>query len=361
MSGSAIEWSPPSTIGIAPAASDLADGRLDRRVRARRVGGQHRRVAEVDDPQLLERVDLGLEVRAGRAARGADRPRREARARAGRRRGRRSARRRSRRRSRRARRDPAVYGSAAERRAGPRSRASRRSSRQRSSGSITARFSHSLGDRVQTLVDRACRTRLRRAGSRRPPRGTLRASERVEPGVGARDDVRSAGRLAAARSPRSMSPRPSVASFLPSIDDVDLAVRDDVDAVALRRPGGSASTRARRDRARSRARRARGAELPATRRWATSAGARSRSPARSRCGRAGAGCDRPAPRSAEVPGRPRSEQLGRPRARRAPARGSTRPRARPSVSPSSTPKTRDRSSVGAVRWSSVRPETSSRL
>ena len=80
---------------------------LDRRVRARRVGGQHGRVAEVDDPQLLEGVDLRLEVRPGRAARRrGSRAARSGRP-GGRRRGRRSARRRSRRRSRPARRDPA--------------------------------------------------------------------------------------------------------------------------------------------------------------------------------------------------------------------------------------------------------------
>ena len=57
---------------------DLADRALDRIVRARRVGRDDGRVAVVDDPQLAERVDLRLEVRAGRAARSADRARREA-------------------------------------------------------------------------------------------------------------------------------------------------------------------------------------------------------------------------------------------------------------------------------------------
>ena len=65
MFGSEIEWSPPSTIGIAPGVDDLADERLDRRVRPLGVGGQDRRVAEVDDPQLGERVDAHLEVRPG--------------------------------------------------------------------------------------------------------------------------------------------------------------------------------------------------------------------------------------------------------------------------------------------------------
>ena len=59
----------------------LADGALDRRVRPHRIGRDDRRVAEVDDAEDLRRVDAGLEVRAGRAARGADRARREARAR----------------------------------------------------------------------------------------------------------------------------------------------------------------------------------------------------------------------------------------------------------------------------------------
>ena len=56
----------------------LADELLDRRVGARRVGGQDGRVAEVDDLQLLEGVDLRLEVRPGRARGGADRARPEA-------------------------------------------------------------------------------------------------------------------------------------------------------------------------------------------------------------------------------------------------------------------------------------------
>jgi len=55
----------------------LPDRLLDRSVRERRGGGQHGRVAEVDDPEFLERVDAGLEVRPGRAARGPDRARRE--------------------------------------------------------------------------------------------------------------------------------------------------------------------------------------------------------------------------------------------------------------------------------------------
>ncbi len=57
---------------------DLADRLLDRRVRAVRVGGDDRRVAVVDDPELAEGVDLRLEVRAGRTARRADRARCEA-------------------------------------------------------------------------------------------------------------------------------------------------------------------------------------------------------------------------------------------------------------------------------------------
>ena len=60
---------------------DLADRALDRLVRAGGIGRQDRRVAVVDHPQLGHRVDLRLEVRAGRAARRADRPRPEPRAR----------------------------------------------------------------------------------------------------------------------------------------------------------------------------------------------------------------------------------------------------------------------------------------
>src|SRR5215207_6899751 len=52
----------------------LADGRLDRGVRALGVGGDHGRIAEVDHPQLGERIDVRLQVRAGRGAGGADRP-----------------------------------------------------------------------------------------------------------------------------------------------------------------------------------------------------------------------------------------------------------------------------------------------
>ena len=61
---------------------DLADGQLDLRVRADGVGRDDRGVPEVDDAQLGEGVDLGLEVRPRWAARGADGARSEARARA---------------------------------------------------------------------------------------------------------------------------------------------------------------------------------------------------------------------------------------------------------------------------------------
>ena len=57
----------------------LADQLLDRRVVALGARRAHRRVAEVDDAQRRERVDLGLEVAPGRQARCADRPRAEAR------------------------------------------------------------------------------------------------------------------------------------------------------------------------------------------------------------------------------------------------------------------------------------------
>ena len=56
---------------------DLRDDALDRRVIAGRVGGNDRGVAEVDDPELGDRVDPRLEMRARRAAGGADRARPE--------------------------------------------------------------------------------------------------------------------------------------------------------------------------------------------------------------------------------------------------------------------------------------------
>ena len=56
---------------------DLADDILDRSMRPLGIGRQHRRVAEVDDPQLGEGVDARLQVRPGRAARRSDRARRK--------------------------------------------------------------------------------------------------------------------------------------------------------------------------------------------------------------------------------------------------------------------------------------------
>ncbi len=113
-SGSAIEWSPPSTIGMAPASTTCATVSSIAACVRGRIGRDHGRVAEVDHPQRRERVDPRLEVRARRAARGADRARAEARARAGRRRGRRSARRRSPRRRPSSSAGSCVYGSAAK-------------------------------------------------------------------------------------------------------------------------------------------------------------------------------------------------------------------------------------------------------
>ena len=78
MSGSAIEWSPAQHDRDGARGDDLADGSLDRLGGAGRVGRDHGRVAEVDDAELGEAVDARLQVRAGRAARGADRPRPEA-------------------------------------------------------------------------------------------------------------------------------------------------------------------------------------------------------------------------------------------------------------------------------------------
>ena len=59
-------------------ADDLGDRLLDRLPGPGRVGRDHGRVAEVHHPELTGRVDPGLEVRARRAARGADRARAEA-------------------------------------------------------------------------------------------------------------------------------------------------------------------------------------------------------------------------------------------------------------------------------------------
>ena len=81
MSGSAIPWSPPRTIGIAPGVVDLSHRALDRLVAADRVGGKDGRVAVVEDPQDVEAVDLRLQMRPGWAAGGADRTRAETRAR----------------------------------------------------------------------------------------------------------------------------------------------------------------------------------------------------------------------------------------------------------------------------------------
>ena len=161
MSGSAIEWSPPRMIGIAPAASTCADRVLDRDVRADRVGREDRRVAEVDDPQgAAQRVDAGLAGAARRAARRADRPRAEARARARRTSARPSARRRSRRPRPRARPGPRCRGGR-RRSAGRRSRASRRRRPSGVSGSIMASVLLGPDD-----AGRAGRRRRRRAPSR---------------------------------------------------------------------------------------------------------------------------------------------------------------------------------------------------
>ena len=58
----------------------LGDRALDRRVARDGVGRQHRRIAEVDDAQGRKGVDARGQVAPGRAARGADRARPEARA-----------------------------------------------------------------------------------------------------------------------------------------------------------------------------------------------------------------------------------------------------------------------------------------
>ena len=78
MSGSAIEWSPPSTIGIAPAASTCPTiasiASCERAGSAGSTGASPKSTIRSSG----EGVDPGLEVRAGRAARRADRPRAEA-------------------------------------------------------------------------------------------------------------------------------------------------------------------------------------------------------------------------------------------------------------------------------------------
>ena len=178
MSGSAIEWSPPRTIGIAPAASTCADGLLDRRVRASRG----RRAATGASPKSTIRSSsnasmLRLEVRPRRAARRADRPRAEARARPvgdevvgrraddrdvdavelGRVLGVREAAEGE---------EPGVVGLLAE------------YSRQRSSGSITSGFSTDCGDLVESPVDEARPARRPSAVARDRRRGTSRARAR---------------------------------------------------------------------------------------------------------------------------------------------------------------------------------------
>ena len=68
MSGSAMEWSPPSAERDRPGVDHVADEALDRRVReATGVGWDHRRVAEVHHPQRLERIDPGVEVHPAEA------------------------------------------------------------------------------------------------------------------------------------------------------------------------------------------------------------------------------------------------------------------------------------------------------
>jgi hypothetical protein len=50
--------------GDGPGGNDFAHGLGDRPVRPDRIGGQHRGVAEIDDSQLRQGVDLRLQVRA---------------------------------------------------------------------------------------------------------------------------------------------------------------------------------------------------------------------------------------------------------------------------------------------------------
>ena len=55
----------PEDHGDCAGRHGLADRVLDLRVRPLGIGGHDRRVAEVHDPELLERVDLRLEMRPG--------------------------------------------------------------------------------------------------------------------------------------------------------------------------------------------------------------------------------------------------------------------------------------------------------
>ena len=77
--GHVIEWSPPSTIGMAPGGGDVTDLAVDERVGALDPGGHDVRVAGVDDLQDFERLDAELEGvdRARRVLRLADRARAE--------------------------------------------------------------------------------------------------------------------------------------------------------------------------------------------------------------------------------------------------------------------------------------------
>ena len=82
MFGSVIEWSPPSTIGIAPASSTSPTVRSIAACDAAGSAGTTGASPKSTTRSAVEGVDPGLEVRTGRAARGADRARPEARARA---------------------------------------------------------------------------------------------------------------------------------------------------------------------------------------------------------------------------------------------------------------------------------------
>ena len=93
--GRVIEWSPPRVTGIGACRDDLADRSLDRRARRLDLVGHDRRVAVVDQSQLVHRVDPGPDLRAQRPACDADRARALAGCRAGRWRGRRTGRPRS--------------------------------------------------------------------------------------------------------------------------------------------------------------------------------------------------------------------------------------------------------------------------
>ena len=214
----------------------LPDRRLDRLVRARRIGGQDRRVAEVDHLQLGEGVDLRLEVlaRAGSSPRGS--PAARSACPAGPRRDRRSARRRPRRQRPSSSAGILGVGQAAE-------------GEQACVVGLLAVFAPAV-ERIDhgailpptwAILPSRGSTRLSRAlaAARLRADGLEErfAVELVEPRVAARRPRSpSAGRRAAARSRRRGRCGRERRERLAADRDVELAVGDEVRAVAVPRP-----------------------------------------------------------------------------------------------------------------------------